>query len=329
MRIIKNKTFLTICVFILTIQFISVALAKKPENPPPRPYSVKYGYAILEDGNGNVITSDGHDQYVDIEKVTSSDTIYWEGDTKRGDKIRVLSYDDNGELIWLRAFIGKPEMLEGSTGYRSPRRVNFNFDLYGDATTRPGKGMAVYDILSKITPDGPDRNLTGTVHFVVAIGSCDFFGEGAQTRAMFMVDPGCKAVWPGTDVISQTSVNAFDGEDGDPSYWTAIQGASTTDGDYDAHDQIAYHLLVNQLDVTVSHTTGGVADAWEITPKPGTVTLQVYKDIGRRNPKYVAVPLATYSSIPFKIILSLNPPSGAPPKEKTSTTLWGEIKSQE
>jgi len=338
MRIIKNKTFLTICVFILTIQFISVALAKKPENPPPRPYSVKYGYAILEDGNGNVITSDGHDQYVDIEKVTSSDTIYWEGDTKRGDKIRVLSYDDDGELIWLRAFIGKPEMLENSTGYRSPRRVKFNFDLYKDATTpRPGEGMAVYDILSKITANGFARgNLVGdkhylndeTVHFVVAIGSCDFFGEGAQTRAMFMVDPGCVAEDP--LAISQTSVNEFYTGDGDPSYWTSIQGASTTDGDYDAHDQIAYHLLVNQLNVVAFDTDGDKKDdKWEITPNEGPVTLQVYKDIGRRNPKYVAVQLATYPSILFKVILSLNPPPGAPPKEKTSTTLWGEIKFRE
>jgi len=326
----KNKTLLTICIFILITQLVSVALAAKPQPPPPRTYSVKCGYAILEDGNGNVITSDGFGQYIDIEKVTT-ETVYLENGVKRGDKIRVLNYDDNGDLIWLRAFIGKPEMLKNSTGYRSPRRVNFNFDLYKDAKTRPGEGMAVYDILSNITAGGDPRgNPVGdkhylndkTVHFVVAIGSCDFFGDGTQARAMFMVDPGCVADPP---AISQTSVNAFYSGDGDPAYWTSIQGAEITSGDLDAHDQIAYHLLVNQLNVAVTHKTNGVADKWEITPKRGPVTLQVYKDTGTT---YVAVPLATYASIPFKVTLSLNPSNLAPPKEKTSTTLWGEIKSR-
>jgi hypothetical protein len=331
MKLTKNKALLTICVFILMIQFVSVALAAKPVKPQPRTSSIKYGYAILEDVYGNLITSDLNGQYVDIEKVTTNDTSYWEGTVKRGDKISVLSYDDPPyELIWLRAFIGKPELLEGSTGYRSPRRVNFNFDFYDNATTRPGEGIAVYDILSKITPSGPDRNLAGTVHFVVAIGSCDFFGEGIQNRAMFLIDPGCEAIWPGTDVICQRSVDAFYTSDVNSSYWTAIQGAEATNRDYDAHDQIGYHMLINQLNVASFDTNNdGKPDKWEITPKLEPTTLIVYKDIGRKNkPNYVAVPLATYESMPFKLTLSLNPftTNPAPPKEKTSATLWGEIK---
>jgi len=333
MKLTKNKALLTICVFILMIQFVSVALAAKPVKPQPRTSSIKYGYAILEDVDGNLITSDLNGQYVDIEKVTTNDTSYWEGTIKRGDKIRVRSYDDNGELIWLRAFIGKPELLEGSTGYRSPRRVNFNFDFYNDATTTPGEGTAVYDILSETAPNNP-RDLAGSVHFVVAIGSCDFFSEGIQNRAIFLIDSGCEAIWPGTDVICQRSVDAFYTNDPDPKYWTAIEGAVTTEGDYDAHDQIGYHMLINQLNVVATHFTGAVADTWEITPKLGTTTLQVYEyknvstNKNRPNWKYVAVPLATYASMPFKLTLSLNPftANPAPPKEKTSATLWGEIK---
>lgn len=327
-----SKVFLVICIFATIHLFVSAAFAGKPDSPPgkdkppPRTNSVKYGYAILEDGNGNVITSDGYGQYVDIE----NDRPAFYGDF--GDKTRVRSYDDNGEYVWLRAFLGKAELP-----YRSPRRAMFGFDIYNDVMLdenndpiRPGEGMAVYDILSNITPGGPARDLNengGTVHLAIAIGSCNFFGEGNETRAIFLVDPGCVAEPP---AITQTSVNAFY-PDNDPEYWTAIQGASITPGDSDAHDQVAYHFLVDQLDVAPSDEDGdGQDDMWEITPKPGPVTLQVYENVGKKNrARYRAVPLATYASMKFKVTLSLSSFEAlkAPGRPKTLSTVWGGVKA--
>lgn len=331
-----SKAFLVICTFATIQLFISATFAGKPDSPPgkdkpqPRDSSVKYGYAKLEDGLGNVITSDGNGQYVDIEKNPPPE-IYWDGEAMRGDKTRVRSYDDNGEHIWLRAFLGKAE-----SPYRSPRRAMFGFDLYSNATERLGEGMAVYDILSNITPDGPARDLNengGTVHLAIAIGSCNFFGEGNETRAIFLVDPGCVAEPP---AITQTSVNAFY-PDNDPEYWTAIQGASITPGDSGAHDHMAYHFLVDQLDVVTldlypEGDPDGKCDTWEITPKPGPVTLQVYEKVGKKNrARYVAVPLATYASMPFKVTLSLEPlepiAQPAPGRHNRLSTVWGGIKA--
>jgi hypothetical protein len=266
------------------------------------------GYAKLVDGSGNVIVSTG---------TTYADLSF----TGAGDKVQ-FEIDNNGNLTFLRAFIGKLELP-----YRSSSRVKFLFDVYANAKKRPGAGTAVYDSLVKL-PDGTRRGIQtngkyyiepATIHFGVQFDS-------AGSRAIFMIDPGSVADLGMTPLaISQASLEQYGNT---VSYLTTLQFSIDTEDpnqisrgittveQTEPHDQIAYYLFVNQLNFK---KTGN--NIWEIIPRSGTVTLYA-KDVNSN-----LIPLATYTSLPFKMIVSASPLSyPAPSRNAIISQTWGEIK---
>jgi len=324
------KSLLTVpIVFMLFLLFVSQMVvspvwAKKPPKPPVRTYTRYLCYARLVEEPGSVIASDGGD-YMDL-------------GLGGNDKVQVEIYDDNYELKFVRVFIGKMELP-----YRSPRRANFMFDLYEDATDKLMGGKAVYDSLVKLSANGSRRGIEqpdgkyyltdGTVHFLVRLDTSGFNECG------FIVDPGCLAA-PASDPppISQTTVDAFYDDDDNIQYWTPIQASLEKDDPNiprswnrhkkaDPHDQIAYFFYVNQLQFNATKFDNGKPYEWEIIPSPDA-TGELY--VRHSDNYWSTVHLATYGGYPFKLLISLYPFTGtlAPPKYDTLTSTWGKIKEE-
>jgi hypothetical protein len=279
--------------------------------------STRYcGNAKLVDSSGNVIVSTGN--------------IYSDLSIGGLDKVQVETDNTTGKLTFLRAFIGKLELP-----YRSSSRVKFLFDVYASAKKRPGSGTAVYDSLVKL-PNGArrgDLQTNGkyyidyeTIHFGVQ------YDPNGTSRAIFMIDPGCVAdITQNPLTISQASLNQFYGNKA--SYLTPLQFSIDTGdpnqpigwqvSDTDPHDQIAYYLFINQLNFKPTEYNGTKPCTWEITPKTGTVTLYA-RDINNN-----LITLATYSSLPFKMIVSTKSLSyPAPSRNTIISQTWGEIKAE-
>ncbi len=310
------------------VDFMSGAFAGKPDKPPGRKPSttVHYCYAMLDDDLAKVIRSDGNGQYSDTHILDAY-----------GDKVEVEVYDD-GSLKRLRAFMGKPELP-----YRSPRRVNFHVDLLNDAVTVPDEHQAVYDSLVwKKDLVGNERrgNLDngkyylddGTVHFVAA------FDPDGSNWCYFLVDLGCMAEPnPEFPAVTQTYVDDFYTDDGNPLYWTSEQAEPNRKAD--AHDHIIYEVYHNQLDIVATEYDEGKPITWLITPQEGATLLRVPQNIGtEKKPRYEAVQLATYQALPFRLVVSLNPLEGytfpsetggaAPQKFHNLSTSWGKLKTR-
>jgi hypothetical protein len=273
--------------------------------------STRYcGYAKLEDGSGNVVVSSGT-TYADLSK-------------DGYDKVQVETDNDTGSLTFLRAFIGKLERP-----YLSDSRVQFLFDIYADAKVNANaKKLAVYNSLVKL-PNGTRRGIQTngkyyiepeTIHFGVQFDS-------AGSRAIFMIDPGSVAdITQNPITISQASLNQFYGNTAN--YLTPLQFSIDTGdpnqpigwkvSDTNPHDQIAYYLFINQLNFK---ETGN--NTWEITPGKGSVNLYV-RDINNK-----LITLATYPSLPFKMVVQLQPfSSSAPSRNAIISQTWGEIKAR-
>lgn len=282
---------LAVCVLALILAaeagFISVAWAGKP----PKPQPPKYGYAKLQDGDGDVIKSDGG-QYIDKHIVGGED------------QVEIQTYD-TGAFYESCTFMGEVEN-------QSTRKVNFLFDFLKDAVTKPGEGQAVYDIL--VWTDGTRNSRRGnlivskycfndgTVHAPVIVH------EDGTGRVQFVIDPD----WNGTstNAVTQKTVNAFYGNDTDVSYWVNDYG------------HIIYSLYYDD-----GFDINSESGKWTFTAKSGGkgVRLCVGKLSGRKGGAHEIVTLATYNYLPFQLTVSTGPLL-APGKYNTLSTTWGKIK---
>jgi len=321
---VKRTTFITLTlILILCLLFVSTVYSKPPVQRTFTRYCC-YAKFVDVDASGNpyAIASDGNVFYKDLSI----------GGT---DKVQVETYDDNGELKFLRAYIGKPEIP-----YRADRRVKLNFDFLNDATLKPGLGTAVYDSLALLPAGGGRRGTNqnngkyyindGTAHFYIQL-------DDGLSRSGILIDKGNlgdPSLQP--PPITQATVDAFY-NDSNPQYWTPVQASLETgdpnlkyyrirrESQTDPHDQIVYFLYVNQLSFTVTKDIQGKPCEWTITPpSSGTVNLCV---VDSANTHYIN--LATYPILNFKLLVSKNNSfSAAPPRFDKPTTLWGEIKEK-
>jgi len=318
-------------VLIFCLLFVSIAYSKPPAQRTFTRYCC-YARFVDTDANGNsyAITSDGNAFYQDL-SISGYDQYI------DRDKIQVETYDDNGELKFLRVYIGKPEMP-----YRAEpgHRVKLNFDFLNDAILKPSLDTAIFDSLTWLSNGGDRRGINqgngkyyindGTAHFYIQL-------DGSSCRSGILIDNGNLAdPLSQPPPITQATVDNFYGTDSNPQYWTPVQSsleagdpnmADMTNEDTDRHDQIVYFIYVNQLNFTVTKKDNlNKPCEWTITPvssrRLNTTNLYVCDSA---NSHYIN--LATYPILNFKLIVSLNP-NAAPPRFGMPTTLWGEIKGR-
>jgi hypothetical protein len=143
----------------------------------------------------------------------------------------------------------------------------------------------------------------GTVHAPVIVH------EDGTGRVQFVIDPG----WDGTspNAITQTTVNAFYGNDTDVSYWVNDYG------------HIIYSLYYDDgFDINSG------SGKWTFTAISGGkgVRLCVGKLSGRKRGAHEIITLATYNHLPFQLTVSTEP-LAAPRKHNTISTTWGKVRS--
>jgi hypothetical protein len=319
-------------VLVLCLLFVSAVYSKPPA---PRTFTRYCCYAKFVDvdasNNPYAIASDGLGVYKDLSISGYNQYI-------DRDKIQVETYDDNGELKFLRVYVGKPEIpYRGDPG----RRVKLNFDFLSDATQKSGLGTAIYDSLVWLSAvkDSRRGNASSNGKYYINDRTAHFYIQldGSSCRSGILIDKsnlGDPSSQP--PPITQATVNAFY-DDSDPQYWTPVQSSletgdpnmvGMTNDDTDRHDQIVYFLYVNQLNFTVTNKDGQNKPCeWTITPvssrKLNTTNLYVCDSA---NSQYIS--LATYPILNFKLIVSLNQFNTAPPRFGMPTTLWGEIKGE-
>ena len=310
----KTGMVLVICALMVVSMTILVSdtWAKKPPDTgkPPKPgaYTRYCCYAKVVETTGNVILSDGSPYYSDP------------GAEEFGtDKIQVETYDDTGELKFLRVYIGKMELP-----YRSESRVNFAFDLYDSEA--PALGQAVYYSLIWLPP--------------IAAGGRR--GNYDEDNNAWRLSDGTADPNDTPTPISQTTLDLF--YDNSIEYWTPMQATMEKDDpnfpkswkrheQVDPHDQIGYFLYESQLvgDQLISQLnfTRIGSSTWSITPKDADSAM-VYAMSADNRMRY---DLASYS-IPFEIRVSLDLsfPVGnsqpAPARKRNLSTTWGEMKAE-
>jgi len=275
--------------------FFSVTWAGKPPHAgKPRKYRTECGYAMFQNVDGDIIKSDNRGRYVD-KRIEGGE-----------DEVMLHIYEDDNSLRSSITFLGEVEN-------QSSRKVNFLFDFLNDADTKPGDGQAVYDILVWI--DGSRTTRRGnqveekyylnddTVHTPIIVHA------ESRDRVQFVVDPD----WNGTspNAITQETVNVFYDNDGDINYWVNDFG------------HIIYTLYYDS-----EFIIEGAYPEWTITAI-GSVRLSVSKisSKGKGKSKPVEeVILTTYTSLPFGYTTGYVPPSSAPQKNNTLSTIWGKVK---
>jgi hypothetical protein len=86
------------------------------------------------------------------------------------------------------------------------------------------------------------------------------------------------------------------------------------------------HVLIFSIGNPM-HSKNNLTFTWTISGG-GTATLGVATVVSE-NPHVTSwIPLASYTDLPFQVTVSTTNGFTAPSKISTSTTLWGEIKSQ-
>jgi len=311
-KFISFERILVACVIsILLIGFVSISWAKKPSQPPS--YHPEYGYAMLDDSMA--IQSDGGGQYTDC--------------TKGGeDFVQVeIYYDDSGKFRTIDVVLGRMEYFHPGEPV-STRRVNLCFDVLGSKIPENYvDNEAVYDILKQYKDSSgnyQDRNDNPLTNFIddKSVHAEIYANETGAAVINFVVDPGSDCL--SDKAIDDKRVNDFYTWD-DPN----LNYKDTAEAEYGGVEagQIFYSLsYANGFNVVQSGRT------WEITPKDGEVKLSVRKYRGpSSNGACRRIYLATYTSVPFKLTVSLDPLAGgsnqAPRRHGTVSTTWGEIKS--
>jgi len=296
--------------------FIPVALAGKPEKPPgqekkpphKREYRTEYGYAILQDGDGDVIKSDGKGQYVDC-------TLGGE------DLVQLDIYNDDNSLRFIEVYAGKMT-YHHPTFSPSTRRVNFLFNIDGGIKTPEYmNNKAVYDILLQYKDvsgayidRSPDNFLDdGTLHAPIVV----YTNPDTKDRVQFVVDLGYDGKEP--KAITQAAVDSFYDNDENADYW------DTGESRYGEAGQVIYTLYYDSKFIVASGYP-----TWTVTAS-GSAKLGVgrYSGKGGRGAHKV-VYLSEYSALPFQLIVSVNSlePSFAPRKNNTLSSSWGELKAR-
>lgn len=316
----------TVCVLIMLLAgeagFVSITWAKKPDHTGKA--STRYGYAKFRDADGDVIRSDGKDQYLDIHNEILSPAYY-----KGEDVVEIAIYAD-GSLEYVK-------FCPGRIKHHSTRRVNLCFDVSKIPNDVNGDPVftenAVHDILRWYKANNyVERPTTkpgflddGSVHAVISINV-----PTGMDRVQFMVDPG----WDGSDLkaITQTTVDDFSGGDENVDYWDTSE--------FDEYGQIIYNLEYGDDRFEVTPTGGDPPTTWIFTPKFTLVKLRVLRHppsgkSGGTKPTWEKVYLAEYDALPFQFAVSLNPlieypklGNPAPRKHNVLSILWGEIKAR-
>ncbi len=131
---------------------------------------------------------------------------------------------------------------------------------------------------------------------------------------VFTVEPSsdpCSSSGCGADAVTQTNVDSFYNKGQDPDYFDARDVYEE-----DHCDLIPYWIKYNQ-DFIITKD----GDTW-ILSGGGSARLGI-----REQPNRNFVGLADYTDLPFEITVSTSSFS-APPKAKTLTTLWGDIRTE-
>jgi hypothetical protein len=319
-RFFGIRIALAVCILALLLAveagFVSIAWAGKPPSPPT---STKYGYAMFRDGPNDVIKSDRKGQYKDCHNGGE-------------DYILINVRRDDGFLNWVEFYPGKMT-YHYPTFPPSTRRVNFHFNVSNipaGQTPPPEIKLAVLDILRwykdtdgsyKERSTNPATNPgyidDNSVHAPIMVHEYDVQGGDV---VQFVVDPG----YLGDDLraITQTTVDGYYGgtEDNVDYHDTSVYGEA---------GQIFYFLNygVGGFDVTpVQWDRKKKPITWEISPT-STSNPKLYVKLHDFYGDKVTLVEQYLDGVPFKLTVSLNPLiSGAPRKDNTLSTTWGEIK---
>jgi len=293
--------------------FVFTASAGKPPNPPT---STKYGYVMFRDATGDVIQSDGRGQYIDC--LNGGEDVVW-----------VNVRNNDGSLNWVEFYPGK--MTYHYPLYSpSPRRVNFHFNVSNIPADQGRTGKAVRDILRwykdtdgsyKERSANPGYLDDNSVHAPIMVHEAEQDGDVVQ----FVVDPG----YLGNDLraITQTTVDGY---------------YSGAEDDVDYHDTSVYGEA-GQIFYFLNYGVGGfnvTPVQWDRKKKPITWTIsptdtsnpKLYVKLTDFNGGKVFLVDSYTVNLPFAFAVSLNPLTtypgvrGAPRKDSTLSTTWGEIK---
>ncbi|MBM3238339.1 hypothetical protein FJZ31_18765 [Candidatus Poribacteria bacterium] len=291
--------------------FVSTALAGKPPNPPT---STKYGYVMFRDATGDVIRSDGRGQYIDCQK--GGEDVVW---------INVRNND--GSLNWVEFYPGKMYYHHPSFP-PSTRRIKFLFNVSAISTGQTGN--AVRDILRWYKGEDGAYNERSTnpgylednsLHAPIFVNGTKL-GFDSDGFVQFVVEPDVSS--PGTDAkaITQAKVDDYYSGDDNVTYWSTIN---------EPVRYIIYTLDYSGFTVTPVQ--------WDRKKKPVTWTIEatgnpvLYVKLTDFNGGKVFLVDSYTVNLPFAFAVSLNPlttyprVSGAPRKDSTLSTTWGEIKN--
>jgi len=314
------KKFFGISVVCILTMLLSVTFVYA-DWPPNE--TISYGYAQLDDSssyvfrNGNGITfyTDAH--------ISSP-----------GDKLE-LAFNSNNALDGALLYLGKPdsksypnEADDPSSGYCSTRSTNFWFDIKDGTTTSNYKNYkAAFDILVWKDSSNKTRrgnSAVGGKYYLndnsVRLGIRRWYDSGGATvhDMIFTIEnsttpcSGC-----GTNAVTERAINAF--YKGKNYNYEDYVGIGTS-----VCDLVVYYISFNN-DFTFIKTG---SNTWTISGG-GKATLGVVTVVGENPHRTSWIPLASYTDLPFQVTVSKTYPFTAPPKSQTSTTLWGEIKSEE
>jgi len=301
----KSKGFLFI--FILSVLFI-VTISSSWAGKPPSSPSIAYGYAKLDDSQGMAVKSDYKGQYIDCSKAGGEDFV------------EINYFTNDGSYQKIDVVLGRMKNYHPEYPV-SLRRLNLCFNVLGGTKTNYVGNEAIYDILEKYKiGDNPfyrssdlinkpgyiDGNSVHAQIFTSVVGS---------PVINFMVDP--TSTCDSDLAISDKKINEFyDWDDPNLNY--------TDTYEYGEGGQTFYRLTYT---AGFNVVTSSDKRTWTITPKDGTVELSVkkYKSLSSNGAARTIV-LATYDAVPFRLTVWLDPTTGAPRKQDTVSTTWGDIK---
>jgi len=308
-----------VCIFTMLL-FVTFVYADWPPNE-----QISYGYAqlngsssyVFRNGNGITLYTDAH--------ISSP-----------GDKLE-LAFNSSNALDGALLYLGKPDRWSYPNeaddptyppGYCSPRSTNFWFDIDdGKTTSNYKKYKAAFDIL--VWKDSSNKvrrgNLVNRKYYLndnsVRLGIRRWFdSSGATVHDMIFTieNSTTPCLGCGTNAVTETAINAFYSNDKNYNY-EDYKGIGTSDCDL-----VVYYISFAN-DFTFAKPG---SNTWTISGG-GKATLGVVTVVGE-NPHVTSwIPLASYTDLPFQVIVSTSNTFTAPPKSQSATTLWGEIKSLE
>jgi len=302
-----------VCIFTMLLFVVTFTYADWPPNE-----TIVAGYAQLNDSTSYKFRSDGGGTYTDV---------HISGEP--GEKAE-LAFNKKGALDGILLYLGKPDNISFPTSplgeppyYCSSRKSNFWFDILdGTKTAQYYSNKAALDILvwqsDKITRRG---SLVNGKYYLndnsVRLGIRRWLDVSGSIvhDIIFTIEPsntpcsGC-----GTNAVTQTAIDGFYIDDTDTDYRDYKEiGTSVC-------DLVIYRISYDSDFSFVKAKSK--KNTWTISGN-GSAHLGVVL-----NSDGSTVRLVDYTNLPFQVTVSTTSGFTAPPKSQTSTTLWGEIKSQ-